>query len=71
MEEKFMRYKNLEWSVPALTIRDKDGNYNIYVDPRQSYSTQKEACRHELNHIDKGHFDSNKPLSELEDEADR
>ena len=71
MEEKIVRLKELEWGSPAMTLRDKNGDYNIYVDPRQSHYVQQSAYQHEIAHIDKQHFFQNdKSLQTLEDEAD-
>ncbi|MCL2474914.1 MAG: hypothetical protein FWF37_02110 [Chloroflexi bacterium] len=70
MEELIVRFKELEYGAAALTIRDKNGDYNVYLDPRVSASTRKAAYDHEIRHIQQGHFDSLKSIRQKELEAD-
>ena len=68
MDEKIIRLKQLESGVLAMTLRDKNGDYNVYIDPRHSHYVQKSAYDHEMAHIDKDHFDSTLHVTELEKE---
>lgn len=45
-------------SCRGLTVQDENGDYNIYLNPRLNYETQKETLLHELEHIKKQDFDS-------------
>lgn len=43
--------------------------YNIYINAKYSSEEQIKILRHELNHISKGHFYSDKNIEECEKEA--
>lgn len=53
-------------SLRGVTIPDPDGNYNIYINQNLAYEMQRKTYLHELEHIEKGHFNSDKPVSEIE-----
>lgn len=46
---------DLPLSVNAYTICNDDF-YTVVINARLSHSQQKEACKHELNHIKNGDF---------------
>ena len=41
----------------AMTMRDSDGFYNIYINAGIGYWMQRKAVRHEVGHIKRGDFD--------------
>lgn len=43
--------------------------YSIYINAKYSLDEQKRILKHELNHINKGHFYSDLSVSECETEA--
>ena len=61
-----VRFAPFPLSVPALTAKDKDGHYNIYTNSFLSKGMQKQALDHELEHIVKGDFESQKNLESIE-----
>lgn len=62
-----------EGMVYGITGVDNEGNYTVAIDSAQDEETQKFALKHELSHIHLGHFDpdNKKPISEIEQEADK
>lgn len=52
-----VRYIDLPCSIKGLTVMDKDGFCNIYINSRLSLETQREALRHELTHVSRSDFD--------------
>lgn len=57
-------------SVKAATFPNDDGSFDIYLNTLYSEPVQEAALRHELEHIRLGHFYSEKPIREKENEAD-
>lgn len=55
--------------VRAFTVKDKDENYNIYLNASLSDEMQKEAFQHELEHIRRGDFDSGVDVQVIETET--
>ncbi len=68
MNDVFLRYKDLPFSIRAFTVTDENNNYNIYVNSRLSITAQTQALKHELKHINNNHFFDNESakLSEFE-----
>ena len=56
---------------PGVTVQDEDGNYNMYINARLTFEERKRTVNHELNHIDKDHFHDERPIAEIEEEADK
>ena len=56
MEEIITRLANLPVSVYGYTIRDKDGDYNMYINARMTSEKRVETYKHELEHIRRGDF---------------
>lgn len=57
-------------SVKAATFPNDDGTFDIYLNTLYPEPVQEAALRHELEHIRLGHFYSDKPIREKENEAD-
>lgn len=54
----YIRFITLPQSIHGMTVRDRDGFYNIYINDRQSVDAQQRAIDHEINHIRSGDFDN-------------
>jgi len=57
-------------SIPAVTRKDSEGDYNIYINAKLSADGRAAAFRHEIDHIRRGHFYQDGPVKEKEKEAD-
>lgn len=57
MEDIITRLVDLPASVPGMTVRDRSGDYNIYLNARLDREALMRAYRHELRHIRAGDFD--------------
>lgn len=56
-------------AVPALVTPNDDGTFDIYINGLLTESQQKEALRHELEHLERDHFYKDEPVVCLEAEA--
>lgn len=56
MDEVILRYRELPDRIDAMTVRDENADYNIYIDPRLSYDCQQDAISHEMQHIKRDDF---------------
>lgn len=61
-----IRYIALPATVHALTARDHDGHYNIYINTRLSAEQQQEALLHEMQHLLRDDFDSSRTFEQAE-----
>ncbi len=68
MDDIFVREIPLDYSIGALTAEDEDGNYNVYINARHSLAKKLKSYRHEIEHIQKGHFCDSRPVAEKEAE---
>ena len=72
MEEIIVRVIDFgNCAADGLTIKDSDDNYNVYLNSRLSHEKQLQAFEHEMRHIRMGHFWSDRPVKELEIEAEK
>lgn len=56
---------------PSVTVSNGDGTYTVYVNTRFSIEEQARGLRHELEHLEGGHFErSGDDLAALESAAD-
>lgn len=62
MNDIFIRGVALPPKVYAVTVTDKDGNFNIYVNTDICPMAQKRAYQHELRHILLKHFSDCLPV---------
>lgn len=69
-DDIFVRYTDLPYSIDGTTVLDGNGDYNVYINPRESYDMQKRTLNHELSHIGHGHFYDGQATGEDEDEAE-
>lgn len=56
MDAVIMRLLDLPPGINGLTVKDDNGDYNIYINARISDSQRVRAFRHETEHIKLGHF---------------
>ena len=60
----------IDLPVPGMVVTDPDGDYNVYINARLSAEGRKKVYKHEMNHIKGDHFFDDRPLAELEHEAE-
>ena len=53
MEEVIIRIVDLPAGIPAFTIPDPDGYYNVYLNAKLDHESMRKALEHELEHIRK------------------
>lgn len=49
-----------------MTVKDSEGDYNIYINARLGAEDRVKAFRHEIQHIKNRDFYSDLPVSEKE-----
>ncbi|WP_337519148.1 hypothetical protein [Anaerotignum faecicola] len=64
--EYCIRYIDMPSVTKGMTIEDSDGFFNIYINASLSAAEQEEAIRHEIRHLDRKDFDTEKSLLEAE-----
>lgn len=69
MENEILRLAPLPSRVNAVTVVDANGDFNIYVNASLSVEARRAAYDHELEHIRREHFFTDKPVEECESEA--
>lgn len=55
-DDYYVYLMDLPLSVKACSTANDDGTYSIFVNQSYPGEIQKEAAKHELKHIQKGHF---------------
>lgn len=61
-----VRVAALPSTVRGVTVPDEDGNYNVYLNQRLSYETQRRAYLHEIEHITEDDFNSDESVHIIE-----
>lgn len=56
MDEIVTRILCLPTSINGYTIRDRNGDYNVYINSRLSFERQLMTYQHELKHVLNGDF---------------
>jgi len=67
MEEEIVRLVDLPCGVRGFTLLDEDGRYNIYINSRLNWYMRQKAYEHELEHIERGDWDSDLPIWFIEE----
>lgn len=67
--EYFVRYVELPLKVDGVTIPNDDNTFDIYINALHSEQRRKECLQHELRHILRDHFYTEKPVAVCEVEA--
>lgn len=66
----FVRVVDFPAAVQGVTVPNDDGTFDIYLSSHLSEARRRECLEHELRHIFKDHFYSERPVEDLEREAD-
>lgn len=61
-----IRYVDLPCRVNGVTVMDREGFFNIYINARLDYYQQQKAIRHEFTHIVRGDFFREDELEDVE-----
>ncbi|MDR0380678.1 MAG: hypothetical protein LBH86_01600 [Oscillospiraceae bacterium] len=51
-----VRVINMPTGIKGVTSPSEDGAFNVYINARWPYETQRDALQHELNHIRRDDF---------------
>ena len=65
-EQYTVRIISLPYKVPGLVAMDEEGHYNIYLNACLNREGQKEALRHELEHIAGDDFYNSRSILDIE-----
>lgn len=71
MNEIIVRLVDFPVDVRGLIKEDSNGDYNIYINARYTDAEQLKTWLHETAHARLGHLHSNRPIEEIEEEADK
>jgi len=66
MDSVIIRVLDLPMTIRGATVKDENGDYNVYINARLSEDGRAAAFRHEIEHIRQGHFYSEEPVEVLE-----
>lgn len=69
MDQVIIRKIALPIKIKGITVKDAEGDYNIYLNELLSTDVQAKAFRHEVEHIKKGHFYTDEGIAEIEKRA--
>lgn len=69
MDKITMRLVDLPETMHAVTRKDAEGDYNIYINAKLSADLRTAAYWHEIEHIRRGHFYDERPVAIKEVEA--
>lgn len=69
MDSIIIRIIDMPLSLRGATVKDENGDYNMYLNARLSDEERVKAYRHEIEHIRQGHFYQERPVADLEREA--
>ena len=67
MGEVYVRIIRLPDSVQGVTVRDGNGDYNVYINAALSPDRQKATLKHEMTHINRNDFDRFDDIFSIED----
>lgn len=67
MGEVYVRIIRLPDSVKGVTVRDGNGDYNVYINAALSPDRQKATLKHEMTHINRNDFDRFDDIFSIED----
>lgn len=65
-EDYWIHYMTLPPGIYAFAYANDDGTYTIVLDPRRTFDQQLDDWEHELWHIIRDDFYSDKPIEEIE-----
>lgn len=65
----FVRFIRLPSTIPGVVVPNDDGTFDIYLNDCIPENRREDAIRHELEHIAQDHFYQDRPIAEIEAEA--
>lgn len=68
VNDVFIRITQLPSRVKAMTVLDENADFNIYLNSSLSRDEMQKACSHEMQHIDKKHFEKDISVTQAENE---
>jgi len=66
-----IRIVDMPLSIKGATVKDAEGDYNIYINARLGEDERVKTYWHEIDHIRLGHFYDERPVAEKEAEIKR
>ena len=66
MDAIITRIIDMPTGVKGMTVKDENDDYNIYLNARYSPDQQADAFQHEVEHIRRGDFYTDKSVGEKE-----
>jgi hypothetical protein len=70
MDDIFIRLTQLPSRVKAMTVLDENADFNIYINSTLSKDEMRKAYLHEVQHIEKKHFDKEISVAQAESEIE-
>lgn len=71
MDDIFIRLlAELPHETLGVTVRDENGDYNVYLNPLYDRETLRKTVAHEMKHIENGDFWRDGPIDQMELAAD-
>ena len=70
MNDYYVRVIGLPRTVDGVTVPNGDGSFSIYINARLSERQQRETLEHELRHVERDHFYTDRDLRLVEQEAE-
>ena len=58
------------YAADGAVLPNDDGTFSVYINSNLDDDRKRIALRHELEHIEKDHFESTCPIMQIEQEAD-
>ena len=65
-----IRIIDMPEAVRGVTVKDAEGDYNIYLNARLADEARVKAYWHEMDHIRRGHFYQERTVAEMEEEVE-
>lgn len=70
MNDIFIReLVELPYTVKGVTVKDENGDFNIYINSNLCPYERDAALKHEITHIKKDHLYSHKSAEQCEEEV--
>ena len=70
MNDIIVRIEDLPCGTNGVTVVAENGDYNVYINAKLSEVEQQRTYRHEVQHIIKNQFYSDKDVKVMEEEAE-
>jgi hypothetical protein len=67
MDDIHVRLLKLPSTVYGVTVRDENGDFNVYINSNLSAPARDRALKHEMKHIKRGDFYSDDCIETLEE----